>query len=152
MTPAETAVLAVLTSLSLAPGEDVSLPTIGDAAHMTRIAYNEMANQSIVCKGLVVQTILNRYARTEVSIHDVVSKPYQFAYFKPRVENRIDKRAMLHSAEAAIMIYSGLVSVPEWAANVTHFHKGRHKPRSWGDYIAPVGYKCGHTWYEEIAE
>lgn len=148
MTPYEIAVAAVLASVSVMPDHETAMPSHEDAAVMARVVYNEMANKHILCKMMVAQSILNRYAVGDLTIAEVVAQPWQYANFKPRVENKIDKRAMLESAEAVVFTYSGLVEFPEDVFySVTHFHRGRVKPASWPNTVEPILYACGHTWY-----
>jgi len=66
------------------------------------------------------------------------------------VKLELEVRAALQAAEAAVMVYSGLVKVPDWARGVTHFHEGRVKPASWGPNIVKIGFNCGHTFYQEV--
>lgn len=148
MTPAQLAVAAVLSAL-YAPGD--ALPPVHEAVVLASITYNEAQGEDVVCKSIVAQTIMNRHALSDQSVIEVATAPSQFAAHKPRVENVIDQRAMLHSAEAAIFIYSGLIQVPDWAMNVTHFHDvSITKPADWGDNIEPVGKHCNIIFYVEM--
>lgn len=153
MTPTQIAVALVLSVMPPVDGEAPALPTVPEAAAIARVAYNEASGQDFMCKALVVQAILNRWAHIDGPIWEVTRAPFQFANQRPKVENVIDHQALIESAEAAVLVYAGVVHVPPKFASVDHFHADYiPKPSDWGPRVKPVGNHCGMVFYQEEAK
>lgn len=117
-----------------------TVPDPQEVLCLTTTVYNEARGEPLAGQLRVMDVILNR----EGSVCEVVSKPHQFAYFEPEIN---EPEAWERIAELSIMRLGGLV--PPQDTRATHFFNPEVVSPDWATEMEPTKWVGQHLFLAE---
>ncbi len=101
--------------------------------------YFEARNQPLEAKTMVGHVVMNRMVKSDMSIKDVVTKPWQFSWMNTELPPAVkDYNALIECTEAAIEVLNQRLDGKDFFG-ADHYFDDSIKPPSWSSKMKPLG-------------